>query len=317
MPLVVIPDDYQHATKHIQALHQNSDFEVVCLGALDRDPNAEALLSRADALILIRERTLIDEAFLSKTPNLKLISQTGKVAYNIDLELCQQRGIAVVEGAGSPIAAAELTWLLIQSAIRRFVPAVNRLKQGHWQTEFGDTVAGKTLGIVGYGKIGQLVAKYAQAFDMKVQIWGSPRAQNQARQERLIVPASREAFFRTSDVITLHQRLVPETLGGITFADLTSMKSTALLVNTARSGLIETGALEKALDLGTPGFAALDVFDIEPIWDTHHALLKRDNVLCSPHIGYVTKSCYDIYFASAFNNIEKYFSGDESHVINQ
>ncbi|WP_340617183.1 D-2-hydroxyacid dehydrogenase family protein [Xenorhabdus entomophaga] len=317
MPLVVIPDDYQHATKHLQSLYQNSDFEVVCLSALDRDPKAEELLSKADALILIRERTLIDEKFLSKAPNLKLISQTGKVAYNIDLALCKQRGIAVVEGSGSPIAAAELTWLLIQSSIRRFVPSVEAMKKGHWQTEFGDTVAGKILGIVGYGKIGQLVAKYAQAFDMKVQVWGSSRAQDQARQEGLIVPDSREAFFQTSDVITLHQRLVKETAGSITFADLTKMKPTAVLVNTARSGLIEAGALEKALDSGTPGFAALDVFDIEPIWDANHPLLKRDNVLCSPHIGYVTKSCYDIYFESAFKNIERYFSGDETHVINK
>ncbi|MDC9589242.1 D-2-hydroxyacid dehydrogenase family protein [Xenorhabdus sp. XENO-10] len=317
MPLIVIPDDYQHATKQIQALHQNSDFEVACLGALDRDPKAEELLSKADVLILIRERTFIDEKFLSKTPNLKLISQTGKIAYNIDLELCKQRGIAVVEGIGSPIAAAELTWLLIQSSVRRFVSSVEMMKKGLWQTEFGDTVAGKTLGIVGYGKIGQLVAKYAQAFDMKVQVWGSIRAQGQARQEGLIVPGSREEFFQTSDIITLHQRLVKETTGGITFSDLSRMKPTAVLVNTARSGLIEVGALEKALDLGTLGFAALDVFDIEPIWNTEHSLLKRNNVLCSPHIGYVTKSCYDIYFESAFKNIEKYFSGDESHVVNK
>ncbi|CDG19230.1 D-2-hydroxyacid dehydrogenase family protein [Xenorhabdus doucetiae] len=317
MPLVVIPDDYQRATKQIQALHQNSDFDVVCLGALDRDAKAEEYLSKADALILIRERTLIDEKFLAKTPNLKLISQTGRVAYNIDLALCKQRGIAVVEGTGSPVSAAELTWLLIQSAIRRFAPSVAMMKKGHWQTEFGDTVAGKTLGIVGYGKIGQRVAKYAQAFDMKVQVWGSDRAKNQARQEGLMVPDSRAAFFQTSDVITLHQRLVKETAGGITFSDLTNMKPSALLVNTARSGLIEAGALEKALDLGTPGFAALDVFDIEPIWDSNHPLLKRNNVLCSPHIGYVTKSSYDLYFASAFENIERYFSGDESHVINK
>ncbi|WP_319924749.1 D-2-hydroxyacid dehydrogenase family protein [Xenorhabdus littoralis] len=317
MPLVIIPDDYQQATKQIQILYQNSDFEVVCLGALDRDPRAEELLSKADALILIRERTLIDEKFLSKTPNLKLISQTGKVAYNIDLQLCKQRGIAVVEGAGSPVAAAELAWLLIQSSIRRFVPSVEAMKKGQWQTELGDTVAGKTLGIIGYGKIGRLVAKYAQAFDMKVQVWGSTRAQEQARQEGLIVPSCREAFFQTSDVVTLHQRLVKETTGGITFADLTQMKSTAVFVNTARSGLVEARALEKALDLGTPGFAALDVFDIEPIWDNNHSLLKRDNVLCSPHIGYVTKSCYDIYFESAFKNVERYFCGDESHVINK
>ncbi|AOM42138.1 D-2-hydroxyacid dehydrogenase family protein [Xenorhabdus hominickii] len=317
MPLVVIPDDYQYATKHIQALYQNSDFEVVSLGAVDRDPKAEAWLAKADALILIRERTLINGQFLSKTPNLKLISQTGKVAYNIDLELCAQRGIAVVEGAGSPVAAAELTWLLIQNSIRKFVPSVETMKKGLWQTEFGDTVAGKTLGIVGYGKIGQMIAKYAQAFDMQVQVWGSTRAQEQARQEGLIVPNSREDFFQTSDVITLHQRLVKETAGNVTFSDLTQMKTTAVLVNTARSGLIEAGALEKALDLGTPGFAALDVFDIEPIWDINHPLLKRENVLCSPHIGYVTKSCYDIYFESAFKNVERYFAGDKSHVINR
>ncbi|MBD2826031.1 D-2-hydroxyacid dehydrogenase family protein [Xenorhabdus szentirmaii] len=317
MPLVIIPDDYQKATKQIKALYQNSHFEVVSLGDLSSDPKAETLLSKADALILIRERTLIDEEFLSKTPNLKLISQTGKVAYNIDLELCKQRGIAVVEGVGSPIAAAELAWLLIQSSIRKFTLSVEAMKQGQWQTELGDTVAGKTLGIIGYGKIGQLVAKYARAFDMNVQVWGSTRAQEQARQEGLIVPDSREEFFRTSDAITVHQRLVKETAGNITFSDLTHMKPTAVFVNTARSGLVETGALEKALDSGTPGFAALDVFDAEPIWDPNHPLLKRNNVLCSPHIGYVTKSCYDIYFESAFKNVERYFSGDESHIVNK
>ncbi|MBD2790836.1 D-2-hydroxyacid dehydrogenase family protein [Xenorhabdus szentirmaii] len=317
MPLVIIPDDYQKATKQIKALYQNSHFEVVSLGDLGSDPKAETLLSKADALILIRERTLIDEEFLSKTPNLKLISQTGKVAYNIDLELCKQRGIAVVEGVGSPIAAAELAWLLIQSSIRKFTLSVEAMKQGQWQTELGDTVAGKRLGIIGYGKIGQLVAKYARAFDMNVQVWGSTRAQEQARQEGLIVPDSREEFFRTSDAITVHQRLVKETAGNITFSDLTHMKPTAVFVNTARSGLVETGALEKALDSGTPGFAALDVFDAEPIWDPNHPLLKRNNVLCSPHIGYVTKSCYDIYFESAFKNVERYFSGDESHVVNK
>ncbi|MBD2779373.1 D-2-hydroxyacid dehydrogenase family protein [Xenorhabdus szentirmaii] len=317
MPLVIIPDDYQKATKQIKALYQNSHFEVVSLGDPGSDPKAETLLSKADALILIRERTLIDEEFLSKTPNLKLISQTGKVAYNIDLELCKQRGIAVVEGVGSPIAAAELAWLLIQSSIRKFTLSVEAMKQGQWQTELGDTVAGKTLGIIGYGKIGQLVAKYARAFDMNVQVWGSTRVQEQARQEGLIVPDSREEFFRTSDAITVHQRLVKETAGNITFSDLTHMKPTAVFVNTARSGLVETGALEKALDSGTPGFAALDVFDAEPIWDPNHPLLKRNNVLCSPHIGYVTKSCYDIYFESAFKNVERYFSGDESHVVNK
>ncbi|MEQ2024498.1 D-2-hydroxyacid dehydrogenase family protein [Xenorhabdus szentirmaii] len=317
MPLVIIPDDYQKATKQIKALYQNSHFEVVSLGDPGSDPKAETLLSKADALILIRERTLIDEEFLSKTPNLKLISQTGKVAYNIDLELCKQRGIAVVEGVGSPIAAAELAWLLIQSSIRKFTLSVEAMKQGQWQTELGDTVAGKRLGIIGYGKIGQLVAKYARAFDMNVQVWGSTRVQEQARQEGLIVPDSREEFFRTSDAITVHQRLVKETAGNITFSDLTHMKPTAVFVNTARSGLVETGALEKALDSGTPGFAALDVFDAEPIWDPNHPLLKRNNVLCSPHIGYVTKSCYDIYFESAFKNVERYFSGDESHVVNK
>ncbi|WP_340609606.1 D-2-hydroxyacid dehydrogenase family protein [Xenorhabdus bharatensis] len=317
MPLVVIPDDYQAATKQIQALYQNRDFDVVSLGAVDRDPKASELLSKADALILIRERTIIDEQFLSKTPNLRLISQTGKVAYNIDLDLCKQKGIAVVEGAGSPVAAAELTWLLIQSSIRKFVALVESMKKGQWQTELGDTVAEKTLGILGYGNIGQRVARYARAFDMKVQVWGSERSQEKARQDGLIVPHSREDFFKTSDVITLHQRLVKETTGNVTLTDLTHMKNSAVFVNTARSALIEAGALEKALDLGTPGFAALDVFDVEPIWNADHALLKRDNVLCSPHIGYVTKSCYDIYFDSAFKNIERYFSGDESHVVNK
>lgn len=313
---IVIPDDYQFATQKLDFLHNNNNFHCAALGDLSRDPMADAQLSSAEALILIRERTVIDEAFLRRTPHLKLISQTGKLARNVDIDACTRAGVAIVEGSGSPVAPAELTWLLIMASRRKFVSSVNAMAEGHWQTEIGSAVHNQVIGILGYGKIGKRLASYSAVFGMQVQVWGSLRAQEEARADGWTVPESREQFFATSDVLTVHQRLVAATQGNITPADLALMKTDALFVNTSRAELVDDGALHNALIQGRPGFAALDVYEEEPIYNTRHPYLQMPNVLCTPHLGYVEKASYALYFRTAFDNVVRYFSGDRSHVIN-
>jgi len=291
-------------------------LHCTALGDLSRDPMADEKLSSAESLILIRERTVIDEAFLRRTPHLKLISQTGKLARNVDIDACTRAGVALVEGSGSPVAPAELTWLLIMASCRKFVSSVNAMAEGHWQTEIGSAVHNQVIGILGYGKIGKRLASYAAVFGMQVQVWGSLRAQEEARADGWTVPESREQFFATSDVLTVHQRLVAATQGNITPADLALMKTDALFVNTSRAELVYDGALQNALTQGRPGFAALDVYEEEPLYNTRHPYLQMPNVLCTPHLGYVEKASYALYFRTAFDNVVRYFSGDRSHVIN-
>ncbi|SEK96470.1 D-3-phosphoglycerate dehydrogenase [Kosakonia sacchari] len=314
---VLIPDDYQLATQQLRFLRQNDKFHCSALGDLRKETQAESALFNAQALILIRERTVVDEAFLRRTPNLKLISQTGKLARNVDIDACTRAGVAVVEGVGSPVAPAELTWLLIMASRRKFVSSVNAMKEWRWQTEIGSAVNKQVLGILGYGKIGKRIARYAQAFDMQVQVWGSERAQEEARAAGLRVPENREQFFATSDVITVHQRLVAQTAGNITSADLALMKTDALFVNTSRAELVAEGALYHALRQGRPGYAALDVYEQEPVYDTHNPYLEMPNVLCTPHLGYVETASYELYFKTAFDNVVRFFSGDTSQVINR
>ncbi|OHX13634.1 3-phosphoglycerate dehydrogenase [Chromobacterium sphagni] len=313
---LLVPDDYQSASRQIAALHQNPAFPCYALGDLSLDPEAEARLAEAQALLLIRERTVVDAALLARMPKLKLISQTGKLARNIDIAACSAAGVAVVEGSGSPHAPAELAWLLIMAARRRLAENLDSLRQGRWQGPVGSVVRGQTLGILGFGKIGKLVASYARAFDMKVLVWGSERARNEALAKGCLAAANREAFFADADVVTLHQRLVPATAGNVTRADLAAMKPNALLVNTSRAELIAPGALEAALDAGRPGFAALDVFELEPIYDTDHPLLLRPNVLCTPHLGYAEAGSYRQYLEIAYRNAIRFFDGDTSHVLN-
>ncbi|MEQ4454266.1 D-2-hydroxyacid dehydrogenase family protein [Kosakonia sacchari] len=313
---VLIPDDYQLATASLNFLQNNDKYTCISVGDLNKANQIESQLSTAQALILIRERTVIDEAFLRCTPNLKLISQTGKLARNVDIDACTRAGVAIVEGIGSPVAPAELTWLLIMASRRKLISSVDAMKKGLWQTEIGSAVNNQLIGILGYGKIGKKIANYAQAFGMRVQIWGSERAQEEARSVGLHVPENREQFFSTSDIITVHQRLVAKTEGNITLSDLSKMKEDALFVNTSRAELVSAGALYEALRQGRPGYAALDVYEQEPIYDTDNPFLQMPNVLCTPHLGYVEKASYELYFKAAFDNVVRFFEGDTSHVIN-
>jgi D-3-phosphoglycerate dehydrogenase len=278
-------------------------------------------------LVLIRERTHINRQLLDKLPKLKLISQTGKIGSHVDVAACTERGIAVAEGSGSPIAPAELTWALIMAAMRRLPQYISNLKHGAWQqsgfkssampTNFGlgQVLRGKTLGIWGYGKIGQLLAGYGKAFGMRVVMWGSEASRERAAKDGLNVAISREAFFEESDVLTLNLRLVDETRGMIKLADLSLMKPTALLVNTSRAELIEPDALMTGLNRGRPGMAAIDVFESEPIMQGH-ALLRLENCICTPHIGYVEQDSYELYFGAAFDNVVNFIKGTPTNIVN-
>ena len=304
---VVIPDDYQDAVRHLRCFAKLDGHDVTIYN--DTVHGVDALARRfhdADALVLIRERTAIDEALLARLPNLKLISQTGRGTAHIDVEACERRGIAVAVGTGSPYAPAELTWALVMAAMRRIPQEVARLRAGQWQATVGSAVRTRTLAIWGYGKIGSLVAGYGRAFGMRVLVWGRSGSLERATGDGLEVAASADELFAEADVLSLHLRLTGETRSIVTAAQLASMKPDALLVNTSRAELIEPGALVTALRAGRPGFAAVDVYEEEPILDAAHPLLALDNVVCTPHLGYVERDSYELYFGQAFDNINAF-----------
>ena len=275
-------------------------------------------LKDTEALVLIRERTKITVALLERLPKLRLISQRS-VYPHIDVDTCTRLGIMVSSSqhADTPsYAAAELTWGLVLAAARSIPQQMAALKAGQWQIGVGQTLRGKTLGIYGYGRIGAVVAGYARAFGMNVVVWARPETLVKARADGYAAAASKEAFFAGCDIISLHIRLVPATRHIVTAADLARMKPAALLVNTSRAPLIESGALEKALRLGRPGMAAVDVFEEEPVLDPHHPLLTMDNVVATPHLGYVTRDEYELQFTEIFDQITAYAAGTPINVVN-
>ncbi|PZW47318.1 D-2-hydroxyacid dehydrogenase family protein [Pseudomonas sp. URMO17WK12:I2] len=314
---IVIPDDYQNVIRSLDCFATLSGHQVSLYH--DAVDDVQVLAERfadADALVLTRERTRIDEALLARLPNLKLISQTGKVSSHLDVDACTRHGVAVMEGRGSPIAPAELTWALIINARRQLFPAMRAMYAGQWQVNLGQRLAGQTLGIWGYGKIGQRLARYAQAFEMSVLVWGSEASRQAALADGHRAASSRAAFFAEADVLSLHLRLVEATRHLVTAADLALMKPSALLVNTSRAELIAPGALLEALNKGRPGFAALDVFEQEPLVDIDHPLLRHPGVLCTPHLGYVEREGYELYFGDAFANVRAFFAGEDCALAN-
>ncbi len=301
---IVIPDDYQDAVRKLSCFSKIADHDVTIYNDTVKDVDALAERFReADALVLIRERTRITDDLLAKLPQLKLISQTGKGAAHIDLDACERRGIAVAVGTGSPVAPAELTWALVLAASRRIPQEVARLRGGEWQSTVGTALRGRTLGIWGYGKIGSLVAGYGRAFAMNVLVWGREASHARAQADGFAVATSAADLFERADVLSLHLRMTNETKGIVTAALLASMKRDALLVNTSRAELIAPGALEAALRAGRPGFAAVDVYEEEPVLGASHPLLSLDNALCTPHLGYVERDSYELYFGEAFDNV--------------
>ncbi|MCE8010785.1 D-2-hydroxyacid dehydrogenase family protein [Halomonas daqingensis] len=305
---IVIPDDYQDCVRHLDAFAKLEGHEVTIYD--DTVTDEDALVERfrdADALVLIRERTPITESLLARLPNLKAISQTGGGAAHVDMAACKRHGVTVMAGTGSPYAAAELTWGLVLAAMRHIPEEFENLKAGRWQRTLGTGLKGRTLGIFGYGKIGKLIARYGQAFEMNVLVWGREGTRTRAAEAGLEVAASQAELFERSDVLSLHLRLNADTRGIVSAEDLARMKPTALLVNTSRAPLIAPGALETALREGRPGRAAVDVFDEEPV--ANHPLLALPNFLATPHLGYVEKDSYELYFGDAFDNLLAFDAG--------
>lgn len=320
---IAILDDYQDCVCQLDCFSLLDGHEVKVFTNSARGVGQLAIrLADFDALVLIRERTVLSRPLLEKLPKLKLISQTGKVSGHIDLCAAAARNITIVEGVGDPTAPAELTWALIMASMRKLPQYVNNLKDGLWQitstsparNTLGTVLKGRTLGIWGYGRIGRMVAGYGKAFGMTVLVWGRDASRAAAVQDGYQAAASKEEFFSKADVLSLHLRLNDATRGIVTADDLARMKSSALFVNTSRAELVATDALQTALEQGRPGFAALDVYESEPLAPTS-PLLRMENVLASPHLGYVEKDSYELYFRSAFQNIVDYVNGTPKNVL--
>ena len=325
---IIILDDYQDVVRKLNCSNKLEAYPAkVFTNTIKGVGQLSVRLKDAEILVLIRERTHITRQLIEKLPKLKMISQTGKIGSHVDVTACTERGIVVAEGAGSPVAPAEMTWALIMAAMRRLPQYINNLKHGAWQqsglkssampTNFalGQVLKGKTLGIWGYGKIGQLLAGYGKAFGMRVLLWGSEASRALAVEHGFEAAATREEFFSQSDILSLHLRLNDSTRGIVTSADLQVMKTTALLINTSRAELLAPDALIAGLNRGRPGMAAIDVFESEPILQGH-ALLRLENCICTPHIGYVEQESYELYFGTAFDNVVNFIKGTPTNIVN-
>ncbi|MEO8456521.1 MAG: D-2-hydroxyacid dehydrogenase family protein [Chloroflexota bacterium] len=315
---VTILDDYFDTIRTLRAFEKLDGHEITV--HTDHVQDTDTLTDRlrgCEALVLIRERMEIRAPLLERLPDLRIISQRS-VYPHIDVDTCTRSGIVVSSNmhAGAPsYAAAELTWGLVLSAMRHIPQQVAALQAGRWQTAMGRTLRRKTLGIYGYGRIGKAVAGYGSAFGMKVLAFGGEGSLERAIADGHAFADSREEFFESCDVVSLHLRLIDATRGIVTAADLARMKPDALLVNTSRAGLVEPGALVAALRSGRPAFAAVDVFDEEPA-AANDPLLAMDNVVCTPHIGYVTRDEWELQFEDIFDQINAYAAGAPINVVN-
>ncbi len=325
---IVILDDYQDAVRKLQCASRLDAFNAkVYTNSVKGLGQLSVRLRDADIIVLIRDRTAITRQLIEKLPRLKLIAQTGRVGSHIDVQACTDHGIAIAEGVSSPVAPAELTWALIMAAMRRLPQYIANLKHGAWQQSgfkaasmppnfgLGNVLRGRTLGIWGYGRIGRIVAGYGRAFGMNVRVWGRDASRAEALADGYQAATSREEFFAQCDVVSLHLRLNEATEHLITLNDLSLMKPTALLVNTSRAELIEADALVAALQRGRPGMAAIDVFESEPILQGH-ALLRMENCICTPHLGYVEQDSYELYFGAAFDNVVNFINGAPTQIVN-
>ncbi len=315
---IAIIDDYQDAFRRMKAAQQLAGHELMVYTDTEKDPaKLAARLKDAEVLVLTQQRSKMPRAVIEKLPKLILISQTGRNANHIDIVACTEKGIVVsAGGGGNPNPTAELAWGLIIAALRRIPQEVQRMKSGQWQGSVGVGLAGKTLGIYAYGRIGSQVAQVGKAFGMRVVCWGRDGSTGKARAAGFDVAASREAFFAESDVISLHLPLNDGTRGIVTADDLARMKSTALIVNTSRAPIIAKDALVSALKAGRPGRAAIDVYEEEPVLNASHPLIGMDNVVCTPHLGYVEESTYESYYGTAVEQIVAYIGGKPINVAN-
>jgi len=315
---ITILDDYQDVFRTLKCYPRLKGHDVAVYHDSVKEPAKLAeRLKGTDAVILLQQRTPFPRAAAERATTLKVISQTGRNVNHIDVAACTEKGIIVCgSGAGQVNHTAELTWGLILSVLRHIPEEVQRLKAGRWQTTIGTTVVGRTLGIYAYGRIGSLVAKVGRAFEMKVICWGREGSTAKARADGFEIALSREALFENSDIVSLHIPLNKETRGIVKHSDLARMKPTALIVNTSRGPIIEEGALVRALKEGRPGYGAVDVFDDEPVLNGNHPLLKMDNVVCTPHLGYVDRDTYEKYYGAAVDNLLAYSEGKPVNVLN-
>ena len=316
---ITVLDDYSDTVRTLSSFGQlaGHDVEIWTDHVQDTDALA-ARLQSTDILVLLRERCKIRTPLLEKLPTLKLISQRS-VYPHIDVDTCTRLGIVVSSSQhpGMPShAAAELTWALVLASMRRLPQETAAMRAGRWQSGIGNSLHGKTLGLYGWGRIAKVVAGYGRAFGMPVLVWARDASRERALAEGWQVAASKADFFERCDVLSLQMRLVEATRGIVTAADLARMKPNALLVNTSRAPLIEPGALAAALQAGRPGTAAVDVYEDEPITDPAYPLLGMDNVLCTPHIGYVTREEYEVQFVDIFGQITAWLDGAPINVVN-
>jgi len=316
---ITILDDYHDTVRTLPSFARLAGHDVTIWNDHTKDTDLLAeRLKDTEALVLIRERTPIRAELVARLPKLRLISQRS-VYPHIDVEACTRQGIVVSSfmDPGTPShATAELTWGLIIATMRRFPQEIASLKAGRWQSGVGMGLRGRTLGIYSYGRIGGVIAGYGRAFGMKVLVWGRESSIARARAAGYEAAESREAFFSTCDVISLHLRMIPETRGIVTAADLARMKPTAMIVNTSRAGLIDQDVLVAALRAGRPGMAAVDVYPEEPMLDTKHPLLAMENVVCTPHIGYVERDTLEQHFTQKYDQIFAYLAGKPINVVN-
>ena len=314
---ITILDDYFDTIRTLDCFSKLDGHEVTIWN--DHVQETQALADRlkeTEILVLIRERTHIRKELLDQLPKLKFISQRS-VYPHIDVNSCTDNGVLLSSDLHMDMpshSTAELTWGLILCAMRDIPNQMASLRAGNWQTGVGYSLGFKTIGLYGYGRISRAVAEYAKAFRMNVLIWARPDSRKQAEVDGLETAKTKQDFFMRSDILSLHMRLKDATRGIVTAEDLALMKTNALIVNTSRSGLIEDGALVSALKAGRPGMAALDVYEEEPA--RTHPLFEMPNVVCTPHIGYVTKDEYEIQFTDVFNQIEAYLRGEPINVIN-
>ena len=316
---VTILDDYFDTLRTLDCFATLADHEVTVWNDHTDDPDELVRrLEATEALVLIRERTPIRSNLLERLPELRLISQRS-VYPHIDVDAATRLGIVVSSDLhpGSPsFATAELTWGLVIAAMRRIPQQMGSLRSGNWQDGVGHSLGGKTLGVFGYGRIGEVVAGYGDAFGMRVVVWAGERSRERAAAAGREVAAGKEALFEGCDVVSVHLRLVEATRGVVTEEDLVRMGPNSLFVNTSRAGLVVPGALVAALRRGRPGMAAVDVFDDEPLLDTSDPLLAMDNVVCTPHIGYVTRDEWELQFRDIFAQVAAFAAGTPTNVVN-
>lgn len=316
--IIAIPDDYHGLVHRLDCFRKLAGHDVRVFR--DASPSLETLsgnLRDAEVIVPIRERTHFTRELIGRLPTLRLISQTGRSTHHVDIAACTERGIAVCSGShASPYTVAEHTWALILSSLRRIPEETALMKRGQWRESFSFGLHGRTLGIYGLGKIGSLIAATGASFGMRVLVWGRDSTLARAREAGYAVAADRNELFGQSDVLSLMLRLGKETRGIVTAADLARMKPGALLVNTARAELIAPGALASALEKGRPGFAAVDVYENEPVLGGDHPLLKLDHALCTPHSAWVEKNTYELYFGEAFDNVIAFAAGNPLNLVN-